>query len=81
MKRQIHSSSSPSSPLPNSQISTESESLSKRPRIFISSPTPPPDDDDDDDGDPMDDNEDDEIIVDEPLTHSLTTNANRLKID
>lgn len=78
MKRQFHSSSSPSSLLPDLQHPTESEPVAKRPRIFISSPTPPPDDDDDQS---MDDNEDEEIIIDEPLVHSVTTTVNRLKIN
>ena len=79
MKRQFHSSSSPSLLLTDLQHPTESEPIPKRPRIFISSPTPPPDDDDDDQS--MDDNEDEEIIIDEPLVHTLTTTVNRLKIN
>ena len=79
MKRQLHSSSPPSSPLPNSQVSNELESVRKRPRIFVSSPTPPPDDDDN----AIDEDEDDdeEIIIDEPLISSVMITENRLEMN
>ena len=75
MKRQLHSSS----PLSNSQISDEFEPVVKRPRFFVSSPTPPPDGsneiDTDDNGD-----EQEEIIIDEPISPSVTLNEDRLAI-
>jgi len=73
MKRQFHSSSPPSSPLSNSQTSDELEPAPKRPRIFVSSPTPPPDDDNEIDGeDDTDNEEEEEIIIDEPIIPSVT---------
>ncbi|CAF2576119.1 unnamed protein product [Rotaria sp. Silwood2] len=68
MKRQLHSSSPPSSPLSNSQISDEFEPVPKRARIFISSPTPPPDND----NQIVIDDEDEEIIIDEPIFSAVT---------
>jgi len=76
MKRQFHSSSPPSSPLSNSQISDEFEPVPKRPRIFVSSPTPPPDDDSEID----EDEEEEEIIIDEPIIPSVTITEDRLEM-
>jgi hypothetical protein len=82
MKRQLHSSSPPSSPLSNSQISDEYEPIPKRPRIFVSSPTPPPDNDNeiDDDEENDDDGEEEEIIIDDPIIPSVTITENRLEM-
>jgi hypothetical protein len=74
MKRQFHSSSPPSSPLSNSQFSDEFEPVPKRPRIFVSSPTPPPDDDSEID------EEEEEIIIDEPIIPSVTITEDRLEM-
>jgi hypothetical protein len=74
MKRQFHSSSPPSSPFSNSQISDELEPAPKRPRIFVSSPTPPPDNDDETE------EEEEEIIIDEPIIPSVTITEDRLEI-
>ncbi|CAF0839781.1 unnamed protein product [Rotaria sordida] len=68
MKRQHHSSSPPSSPLSNSQVSDEFEPVSKRSRISISSPTPPPDNDNQI---VIEEDEDEEIIVDEPIVSAV----------
>jgi len=87
MKRQFHSSSPPSSPLSNSQISDELEPIPKRPRIFVSSPTPPPDYDEDNDdnvihsNDEDEDEDDEEIIIDEPIISSVTITEDRLEIN
>jgi hypothetical protein len=75
MKRQFHSSSPPSSPFSNSQISDELEPAPKRPRIFVSSPTPPPDNDDE-----TEEEEEEEIIIDEPIIPSVTITEDRLEI-
>ncbi len=82
MKRQLHSSSPPSSPLSNSQISDEYEPIPKRPRIFVSSPTPPPDNDNeiDDNEENDDDGEEEEIIIDDPIIPSVTITENRLEM-
>jgi len=81
MKRQLRSSSPPSSPLSNSQISDELEPASKRQRIFVSSPTPPPDNDDDDNEiEEDDDDEEEEIIIDEPNIPSVMITQDRLEI-
>jgi hypothetical protein len=78
MKRQLHSSSPPSSPLSTSQISDEFEPVPKRPRIFVSSPTPPPDDNDNEiDEDEEQVEEEEEIIIDEPLIQSVTITEDR----
>jgi hypothetical protein len=82
MKRQLQSSSPPSSPLSSSQISDEFEPVPKRPRIFISSPTPPPDDDDNDieEDEDDDDDDDEEIIIDDPIIPSVTITEDRLEM-
>jgi hypothetical protein len=78
MKRQLHSSSPPSSPLSNSQISDETEPVPKRPRFFVSSPTPPPDDDN---GiEEQEEEEEEEIIIDEHTTTSVTLTEDRLEL-
>ncbi len=79
MKRQLHSSSPPSSPLSNSQISDELEPIPKRPRIFVSSPTPPPDNDNEIDEDDDYGEEEEEIIIDDPIIPSVTINEDRLE--
>lgn len=85
MKRQFHSSSPPSSPLSNSQISDELEPIRKRPRIFVSSPTPPPDYDENNDDciiDSHDEDEDDEeIIIDDFTIPSVTVTGERLGVN
>jgi len=82
MKRQLRSSSPPSSPLSNSQISDELEPAAKRQRIFVSSPTPPPDDDNDDNEieEDDDDDEEEEIIIDEPIIPSVVITQDRLEM-
>jgi len=78
MKRQLHSSSPPSSPLSNSQISDELEPVPKRSRIFVSSPTPPPDYDNEIEAE--DEDEEEEIIIDEPIIPSVTITEDRLEM-
>jgi hypothetical protein len=81
MKRQLRSSSPPSSPLSNSQISDELEPAAKRQRIFVSSPTPPPDDDNDDNEiEEDDDDEEEEIIIDEPIIPSVVITQDRFEM-